>query len=252
MSPTRIVILALLAYVFSACAPLSLDPPDVRDEDARGEDIADGGHRGEDTEDTGEPATDTDSPINPGDGSADVRTSDPSDGGPRGDTPSGAADAAEDTGSGADVQDGADAGEHLPPGACRTSADCPALDGWRCTSAGTCACVPGPGQGPCDRQDRDCDGRPNRLSACSGACVDLDADPSNCGRCGTVCSAGMTCRGGACACPSGLMACGAGCTAFPSNRERCLYCARHCLAPGAAAADPCCAGACAATSNCGA
>ena len=121
------------------------------------------------------------------------------------DTPSGAADAAEDTGSGADVQDGADAGEHLRRARAVRPPTAPPWTVGAVRPAGTCACVPGPGQGPCDRQDRDCDGRPNRLSACSRACVDLDADLSNCGRCGTVCSAGMTCRGGRARCPSGLM-----------------------------------------------
>jgi hypothetical protein len=39
---------------------------------------------------------------------------------------------------------------------------------------------------------------PTGLSACSGACVDLSADPLHCGDCATVCDEGATCSGRAC------------------------------------------------------
>lgn len=35
-------------------------------------------------------------------------------------------------------------------------------------------------------------------TACGSACVDVKTDPSNCGSCGTVCTAGQTCAAGTC------------------------------------------------------
>ena len=36
-------------------------------------------------------------------------------------------------------------------------------------------------------------------TSCSGGCVDVQSDPSNCGACGVACAAGVQCRAGRCA-----------------------------------------------------
>jgi hypothetical protein len=48
------------------------------------------------------------------------------------------------------------------------------------------------------RTDGTCD---VRLVACSGICVQIDADKSNCGSCGTVCATAQSCTSGACVTP---------------------------------------------------
>ncbi len=40
------------------------------------------------------------------------------------------------------------------------------------------------------------------LMECSGKCVDIQTDPANCGGCGQICTAGMTCAGGVCSGPA--------------------------------------------------
>jgi hypothetical protein len=45
-------------------------------------------------------------------------------------------------------------------------------------------------------------GCPAGQSECGGACVDVVADPQNCGRCGNVCGPGAICQAGACDCPN--------------------------------------------------
>lgn len=39
---------------------------------------------------------------------------------------------------------------------------------------------------------------PPNFSDCSGTCIDVSSDASNCGACGAVCSAGMPCQNGGC------------------------------------------------------
>lgn len=130
---------------------------------------------------------------------------------------------------------------------------CPALQQWRTAAAPDgsvrCVCTPGARTGfGCERQDTDCDGREDALALCGGQCTDTRSDPAHCGGCGVACAVGAVCRFGACVCPAELTACSNGCFAFPSNRERCSYCARYCL--GRDRPD-CCAAACAVTMNCG-
>jgi glucosylceramidase len=46
---------------------------------------------------------------------------------------------------------------------------------------------------------------------CGQACIDVTADPTNCGGCGIPCSTGQSCAGGVCRCPSGLLDCNGSC-----------------------------------------
>jgi glucosylceramidase len=48
-------------------------------------------------------------------------------------------------------------------------------------------------------------------SACGHRCVDLAADPMNCGGCGIPCAADQTCTAGACRCPTGQRDCNGSC-----------------------------------------
>jgi hypothetical protein len=67
-----------------------------------------------------------------------------------------------------------------------------------------------------------------------GVCVDVSSDPSNCGVCGWVCSAGDICQGGLCtvaACPAGQEKCGGFfCTPLASDPVNCGACGNVCSA----------------------
>jgi glucosylceramidase len=52
---------------------------------------------------------------------------------------------------------------------------------------------------------------PAGQAACGPQCIDVTADPANCGGCGIPCFAGMTCQAGVCACASGALACNGTC-----------------------------------------
>ncbi len=88
------------------------------------------------------------------------------------------------------------------------------------------------------------------LVACSGACVDVRFDPSNCGACGQPCQPNERCASGTCAvqCPAGTLACGAGPGLLCVNAERdvlhCGNCTTVC-APGEACTLGKCKPACA-------
>jgi hypothetical protein len=62
--------------------------------------------------------------------------------------------------------------------------------------------------GSCDAGACDC---PAKDVVCSGACVDVDTDPMNCGTCGYRCKEG--CVGGVCQCASSEIGCGGNCCA---------------------------------------
>src|SRR5690349_15741578 len=52
--------------------------------------------------------------------------------------------------------------------------------------------------------------------SCGGTCIDVLANPANCGACGKACAADQVCDQGACkakaqGCSGGLLACGGGC-----------------------------------------
>jgi glucosylceramidase len=61
--------------------------------------------------------------------------------------------------------------------------------------------------------------------ACGPICLDVTADPMNCGGCGIPCSTGQICQGGACQCVSGLVCNGA---CVPSDATHCGDCATSC------------------------
>jgi hypothetical protein len=70
---------------------------------------------------------------------------------------------------------------------------------------------------------------PGGRTVCSGACVDRQADVSNCGACGQVCGSGMTCKDGKCQCPAGQTACGTACVDSKTDVTNCGGCGQACL-----------------------
>ncbi|HEX6763918.1 MAG TPA: hypothetical protein VF103_00535 [Polyangiaceae bacterium] len=80
---------------------------------------------------------------------------------------------------------------------------------------------------------------PSACSECSLRCVDLETDPSNCGACGTQCSGGRACKGGACICAEGTEACGGLCTKLDDDVMNCGACENVCP-PGGACTDGVC------------
>jgi hypothetical protein len=101
-----------------------------------------------------------------------------------------------------------------------------------------CAAEPPP-----DDPGTQCDGR---RASCGETCVDVQADPLNCGACGVACGAGLVCSLGACssACDAGLSACGAACVALASDALHCGACGVAC-----GAGRSCVAGACLASGS---
>jgi glucosylceramidase len=56
-------------------------------------------------------------------------------------------------------------------------------------------------------------------AACGPQCIDVTADPANCGGCGIPCFAGQTCQAGVCACASGGLACNGTCGAADAGTD---------------------------------
>jgi hypothetical protein len=78
---------------------------------------------------------------------------------------------------------------------------------------------------------------------CGGAgCTDLQADPANCGDCGTVCPSGAACAAGMCQCAQGV-ACGGACADTTSDPQNCGDCGIAC-GPGQVCSLGACAGTC--------
>jgi len=56
---------------------------------------------------------------------------------------------------------------------------------------------------------------------CSGACVNLQTNASNCGTCGHSCGANGTCSGGSCVCGAGAGLCGGTCVDQMTDTSAC-------------------------------
>ncbi|MEI8257657.1 MAG: hypothetical protein WCJ30_18430, partial [Deltaproteobacteria bacterium] len=78
------------------------------------------------------------------------------------------------------------------------------------------------------------------LSVTVPYCRVLTSDPTNCGACGTVCSAGQVCVSSACAArPAGLAACGALSVDVTSDETNCGACGNVCPAGSSCTAGTC-------------
>ena len=67
-------------------------------------------------------------------------------------------------------------------------------------------------------------------TVCGSSCVDLQADPTHCGACETVCGRGEACTAGHCelACPTGQTACAGRCASLDTDRANCGACGVAC------------------------
>lgn len=103
------------------------------------------------------------------------------------------------------------------------------------------------------------------LTDCSGACVDTQNDPANCGACGMACGTGEYCVAGSCTaqgCPSNTTDCGGSCVDTQNDPANCGGCGTACdasqICSGGTCADRClggsteCNGVCVDTNNDGA
>jgi hypothetical protein len=101
----------------------------------------------------------------------------------------------------------------------------------------------------CNSGYADCD-----HNAANGCEVNVNTDGSNCGACGTACTASQACMMGTCqvvSCPTGQTVCSGTCVNLQTDNANCGTCGTSCMM-----GQTCCAGACVDTSssnsNCGA
>lgn len=68
------------------------------------------------------------------------------------------------------------------------------------------------------------------LTACNGICVNLQSESSNCGQCGTACTAPAVCANGSCntACATGFQKCGETCANTATDAGNCGGCGKVC------------------------
>jgi hypothetical protein len=99
----------------------------------------------------------------------------------------------------------------------------------------------------CARGIRDeSDDGPRRCpTRCDGECVDIGADPLNCGACGEACGPDASCVMGRCTasdCAPGLVACGEDCVDTSSDERHCGACDEPCEGTEVCQASTCVAG----------
>jgi hypothetical protein len=80
---------------------------------------------------------------------------------------------------------------------------------------------------------------PSGETECSGACVNLLSDESNCGTCGKACPERVSCVDGSCECPSGETDCNGRCVDLDTDESNCGTCGNTCPA-GASCVDRSC------------
>ena len=119
-------------------------------------------------------------------------------------------------------------------------------------SAGRCSSTGGSDAGSPDAGSVTCSAG---LTNCGGVCNDLQADPSHCGTCTTVCPAGQFCSAGRCSstggsdagspdaggvtCGAGLTNCGGVCNNLQTDPGRCGSCTTACSATQVCMAGSC-------------
>ncbi len=140
---------------------------------------------------------------------------------------------------------------------CSSGGDCPMSTNWSCVGLpgrGTvCDCTRTSASDlPCNSVDDECNGLIDDTSrTCNGACVDVGADPANCGACGITCGGGTVCRAGRCDCPTDRPSvCGTRCIATATDPMHCGSCGHVCPG-GANGTASCAAGVCGITCNAG-
>lgn len=69
---------------------------------------------------------------------------------------------------------------------------------------------------------------PPRQTLCGEVCVDLQADPLNCGKCGNPCPGEDPCLSGVCGCPSPYAGCARSCVDLAMNPRHCGICEHMC------------------------
>lgn len=73
---------------------------------------------------------------------------------------------------------------------------------------------------------------PAGMALCGTSCVDVTANPTNCGACGVTCNYPIEqCTNGACVCATGYSDCGSGCVDVRSDAANCGTCGNACVAP---------------------
>jgi hypothetical protein len=96
-------------------------------------------------------------------------------------------------------------------------------------------------------------GCPAGQALCGGVCIDVSADPLNCGACGSICAASQSCVSGVCLAPApssalkcaaqGLSACAGVCTNTLNDNNNCGTCGNSCSI-GAICSGGVCQGGC--------
>ena len=72
---------------------------------------------------------------------------------------------------------------------------------------------------------------PEGRVSCTGACINVNADASNCGACGNACPDGYTCYLGTCmpVCESGAVSCNGACVDLQTDPDNCGACGNACM-----------------------